>query len=95
LFAGSDTGAERLAVAYTVFGSCHRQGVDPLAWATDIIAKLQDGWPLSRLEELLPDRWSHPVLTPIREAPEARCRDARSDGLSADSTAAARMVASV
>lgn len=59
LFAGSDKGAERLAVAYTVFGSCHMRGIDPLAWATDVIAKLQDGWPLSRLDELLPDRWVH------------------------------------
>ena len=35
LFAGSDKGAERLAVVYTVLGSCHMQGVDPLAWTTD------------------------------------------------------------
>jgi transposase len=71
LFAGSDKGAERLAVAYTVFGSCHMQGIDPLAWATDVIAKLQDGWPLSRLDELLPDRWINPASAPIIEAPEA------------------------
>jgi transposase len=62
LFGGSDKGAERIAVAYTVFGSCHIQRVDPLAWATDVIAKLQDGWPLSRLDELLPDRWGKPTI---------------------------------
>src|SRR4029079_14493235 len=39
-FAGSDKGAERLAVGYTVFGACRMHGVDPLAWATDVIAKL-------------------------------------------------------
>jgi transposase len=71
LFAGSDKGAERLAVGYTVFGSCHKQGVNPLAWATDVIAKLQDGWPLSRLDELLPDRWVEPSSTTNDETTEA------------------------
>jgi len=57
LFAGSDKGAERLAVAYTVFGSCHMHDVNPWAWATDVIGKLQRGWPMSRLDELLPNVW--------------------------------------
>jgi transposase len=68
LFAGSDKGAERLAVGYTCFGSCHRHGVNPLAWGTDVIAKLQDGWPMSRLDELLPDRWVNPASTISVEA---------------------------
>jgi hypothetical protein len=38
------------------------QGVDPLAWTTDVIAKLQSGWPLSRLDELLPDVWKKPEI---------------------------------
>lgn len=58
LFAGSDKGAERLAVGYTIFGSCRMHGVNPLAWATDVIGKLQAGWPRSRLDELLPDAWA-------------------------------------
>jgi transposase len=58
LFAGSDKGAERLAVGYTIFGACRMHGVDPLAWATDVISKLQQGWPRSRLDELLPDAWA-------------------------------------
>ena len=58
LFAGSDKGAERLAVAYTVLNSCHMNGVNPLAWAADVIEKLQSGWPQSRLDELLPDAWA-------------------------------------
>lgn len=61
LFAGSDKGAERLAVGYTCFGSCHMHDVNPLAWATDVLAKLQDGWPMSRLDELLPGRWVDPT----------------------------------
>jgi transposase len=70
LFAGSDKGAERLAVGYTCFGSCHMHGVNPLAWATDVIAKLQAGWPKSRLDELLPGRWVDPASTTVVDAPE-------------------------
>jgi transposase len=61
LFAGSDKGAERLAVGYTCFGSCHRHGVNPLAWARDVIEKLQGGWLMSRLDELLPGQWVNPA----------------------------------
>jgi transposase len=57
LFAGSDRGAERLAIAYTVTGSCHMNGVNPLAYLTDVIEKLQSGWPKDRLDELLPNLW--------------------------------------
>jgi transposase len=69
LFAGSEKGAQRLAVGYTVFGSCHMHGVNPLAWATDVLGKLQAGWPESRLDELLPDAWAktsrHEAVEPV------------------------------
>jgi transposase len=69
LFAGSDNGAERLAIAYTVFGSCHMHGVNPLAWATDVIGKLQEGWANARLDELLPDTWAK--TTDARAEPDS------------------------
>jgi transposase len=71
LFAGSDKGAERLAIAYTVFGSCHMHGVNPLAWATDVIGKLQDGWPQARLDELLPDAWAKAMAARVKQASRA------------------------
>ena len=64
--------ASASAIAYTLFGSCHLNGVDPLAWATDAITKLQAGWPRSGLDELLPDAWAkNPRLhaEPIDQAP--------------------------
>lgn len=61
LFAGSEKGAERIAIAYTVLGSCHMHDVNPLAWASDVIGKLQDGWPANRIDELLPDAWVAPA----------------------------------
>jgi len=73
LFAGSDKGAERLAIGYTVLASCRMHGIDPLAWTTDVIRKLQDGWPRSRLDELLPDAWANAppadATTPDADAP--------------------------
>ena len=63
LFAGNDRAAKRIATAYTVLGSCHMNGVNPIAYMTDVIQKLQGGWPKSRLRELLPDRW-HPEAKP-------------------------------
>ncbi|XXY65817.1 IS66 family transposase [Sorangium sp. So ce291] len=69
LFAGSDKGAERLAVGYTVFGSCRVHGINPLAWATDVIGKLQAGWSRERLDELLPDAWAQaPLVAPAAGA---------------------------
>lgn len=62
MFAGSDEGAERLAVGYTVFGSCRMHGVHPLAWTTDGIIKLQAGWPCERLDEPLPDARARALL---------------------------------
>ncbi|XXU79609.1 IS66 family transposase [Sorangium sp. So ce1151] len=72
LFAGSDKGAERLAVDYTIFGSRRMHGVNPLAWATDVIGKLQAGWSHERLDELLPDAWARATLV----APAAGAADA-------------------
>ncbi len=55
LFAGSDAGADRIATACTILGSAHLNGIDPLAYLTDVTAKLQTGWPMGRIDELLPD----------------------------------------
>ncbi len=58
LFAGSDTGAERAAIAYTILGTCTLSGVDPLEYLRDVLTKLSGRWPGSRLVELLPPNWA-------------------------------------
>jgi transposase len=58
LFAGSDQGGERAAIAYTVIGTCTLAGIDPLAYLTDVFQKLAAGWPHRRLDELLPPAWA-------------------------------------
>ena len=58
LFAGSDAGAERAAIIYTVFGTCRLHDIYPWAYLQDILTKLADGWLHSRLDELLPPNWA-------------------------------------
>lgn len=69
LFAGSDAGAERLAIAYTVLATCAAHHVEPLAYLTDVITKLQGGWLKSRLAELTPDAWLKTIAVPAASAP--------------------------
>ena len=57
LFAGSDTGAKRIADVCTVLATCRLQGVEPQSYLTDVIRKIQNGWPKSRLHELMPETW--------------------------------------
>jgi transposase len=57
LFAGSDKGAQRLADAYSVLGSCHMLGVNPVEYLADVLDRIQNGWPQARIRELVPDVW--------------------------------------
>jgi transposase len=58
MFAGSDEGAERAAVAFTVLATCRMLGVEPSRYIADVLRKLHAGWPMSRIDELLPDVWA-------------------------------------
>jgi transposase len=60
LFAGSDDGAVRAAIAYTVLACCRMHDVDPFAYVRDVLKKLADGWPQAKLDELLPHKWAPP-----------------------------------
>ena len=56
LFVGSDRGGERAAMMYSLIQTCRLNDVDPLAWLTDVLARIAD-LPQSRLHELLPWNW--------------------------------------
>jgi len=58
LFTGSPRGGERLAAAFTLADSCLLLGIEPHSYLTDVIGKLENSWPLSRLSELVPHRWA-------------------------------------
>ena len=58
LFTGSVRGGERLAIAFTLVDNCLALGVDPERYLLDVIDKLERGWPLRRLSELIPQNWA-------------------------------------
>jgi hypothetical protein len=59
LFAGSDGGGEHWAIIASLIETCKLAGIEPLASLTDIIIKIVNGHPNSRIDELLP--WAYPV----------------------------------
>ncbi len=58
LFAGSHEAARRAADLYSLTRTCAQYGVPPLVYFTEVLQKLANGWSITRLEELLPHRWS-------------------------------------
>jgi transposase len=57
LFAGSERGAERAALMYTLIQTAKLNDVDPQAWLADVLAHIADT-PQTQLAELLPWKWS-------------------------------------
>ena len=57
LFAGHDQGAENWACIASLIETCKLHGVDPQAYFTDVLTKLVNLWPASRLDELMPWTW--------------------------------------
>jgi hypothetical protein len=57
LFLGSEAGGERAAILYTVLESARLNGLDPEGYLADVIARLAQGHPINRLNELLPWNW--------------------------------------
>ena len=64
LFAGSHDAARRAAALYSLTRTCAQYGVPPLPYFTHVLTKLASGWPVARLEELLPHRWPAPAGSP-------------------------------
>ena len=56
LFAGSHTAAQRIAVFYSLLGSCKIHNVEPYAYLNDILERLPDH-PIKQIDELLPHHW--------------------------------------
>jgi len=58
LFAGHDDGAENWAVVASLIETCKLNGIDPYTWLADVLVRLVNLWPMSRLDELLPWNWA-------------------------------------
>ena len=65
LFAGSDGGAEHWAVIASLVETCKLVSVEPRAYLADVITRIVEDHPNSRLDELLP--WAFPA-TPTAKA---------------------------
>lgn len=57
LFAGSDTGGERAAIAYTILGCCRLADVNPVEYLADILPRLARGLRLRDVPAMLPAAW--------------------------------------
>jgi hypothetical protein len=57
LFAGSDAGGERAAIAYTILACCRLADVNPVEYLRDVLPRLARRIRLSELPALLPGRW--------------------------------------
>jgi IS66 C-terminal element len=66
LFAGSDGGAAHWAVIASLIETCKLIGVEPRAYLADVISRIVNGHPQSRLDELLP--WAYPITAALKAA---------------------------
>jgi len=64
LFAGCDGGAEHWAVIASLIETCKLIGVEPHGYLADVITRIVDSHPQSRLDELLP--WAYPPATDLK-----------------------------
>jgi transposase len=58
LFASGDDGGARWAAVASLVETCKLNGVDPQRYFADLLTRLVDGWPHSRIDELMPWRWA-------------------------------------
>lgn len=54
LFSGSFAAAERSAVVLSIIETCKLCGVDAEAYMADVTERIQNDWPASRWDELMP-----------------------------------------
>jgi transposase len=60
---GSDGGARHWAIAMTLIQTAKLNGVDPMAWLTDVLQRIVSGRTKSHeLHTLLPWNWTPPSL---------------------------------
>lgn len=71
LFAGSDAGAERAAVIYTVLATCRLAGVEVWTYLRDVLPELARRGAGGDVAGLLPYAWAQARLADAEDGPEA------------------------
>lgn len=64
LFSGSDAGAQRAAILYSLIASCKLCGIDPFVYLRDVLERINTH-PASRIDELTPPQWKERFLPQI------------------------------
>ncbi len=64
LFSGSDEGAQRAAILYSLIASCKLCAIDPFVYLRDVLERINTH-PANRIEELTPPRWKELFLPKI------------------------------
>ena len=67
MFAGSEAGAERAAIIYSLVASCKLNGHDPFAYFRDVLEKVSTH-PADKIDELLPSNWKKPQSSNAEDA---------------------------
>ncbi len=60
LFAGSEAGARRAAILYSLVASCKLNNLDPFAYLRDVLCRISTH-PVDQIDALLPSRWQPPT----------------------------------
>ena len=58
LFAGSDGGATRWAIVASLLATAKLNDVEPFAYLKDVLERMSNGHPMSKLDDLLPWNWT-------------------------------------
>ncbi len=58
LFASGDDGGARWAAVASLVETCKLNAVEPQRYFTDLLTRLVNGWPNSRIGELMPWHWA-------------------------------------
>ncbi len=64
LWAGSDGGADRWAIVASLLATAKLNGIEPYAYLKDVLQRMVDGHPMSRLDDLLPWNWTPTSVNP-------------------------------
>ncbi len=65
LFVGDEDSGEHRAGLYSLVATCEANGADPIAYLADVLLRI-DTHPASRIDDLLPHKWS-PLPTPVQQ----------------------------
>ncbi|MCW8087614.1 IS66 family transposase [Sabulicella glaciei] len=57
LFASGDDGGARWATVASLVETCKLNNVDPQRYLSELLTRLVNGWPQSRIDDLMPWRW--------------------------------------